>query len=132
MKDLYTVFPGLVCLFSSSQILYVDQSWEYINHSQTHEGGNWDRGCTIPRKGMQKRDFCCSATRPDRRPQDCFKFSVLHPLLSLNYQFSNLWSTRFFNLFSPVEVRGSELKLGRRQVGQLQNSSCGDVSSPRV
>ncbi len=39
---------------------YVDQSWEYINCSQTHEFGNWDRGCAIPRKGIQKWDFPCS------------------------------------------------------------------------
>ncbi len=36
---------------------YVDQSWEYINHSQTRECKN----CAIPRKGIHKWDFPCSA-----------------------------------------------------------------------
>ncbi len=40
---------------------YVDRSWEYINHSQTHECGNWDWGRAIPRKGIHKWDFRCSA-----------------------------------------------------------------------
>ncbi len=35
---------------------YVDRSWEYINHSQTHECGNWDWG----QKGIHKWDFRCS------------------------------------------------------------------------
>jgi hypothetical protein len=35
----------------------VDRSWKYINRSQTHECRNWDRGRTIPRKGIHK----CSA-----------------------------------------------------------------------
>ncbi len=37
------------------------RSWEYINRSQTHEWGNWDWGRAIPRKGIHKWDFCCSA-----------------------------------------------------------------------
>ncbi len=40
---------------------YVDPSWEYINRSQTHECGNWDRGRAIPRKGIHKWDVRCSA-----------------------------------------------------------------------
>ncbi len=41
---------------------YVDQSWDYINLSQTHECGNWDCvGRAIPRKGTHKWDFLCSA-----------------------------------------------------------------------
>jgi hypothetical protein len=40
---------------------YVDQSWEYISRSQTHECGNWDWGRAIPRKGIHKWDFRCSA-----------------------------------------------------------------------
>ncbi len=45
----------------SSPGKYVDRSWEYINHSQTHECRNWDRGHAIPRKGIHKWDFRCSA-----------------------------------------------------------------------
>jgi hypothetical protein len=40
----------------------VDRSWEYINRSQTHESGNWDRGRAILREGIHKWDFCCSVT----------------------------------------------------------------------
>jgi hypothetical protein len=39
----------------------VDQSWEYINHSQTHECGNWEAGRAIPIKGIHKWYFPCSA-----------------------------------------------------------------------
>jgi hypothetical protein len=39
---------------------YVDQAWEYTNHSQTHECGNWDWGRAIPRKGIYIWDFPCS------------------------------------------------------------------------
>ncbi len=39
---------------------YVDWSWEYINRSQTHECGNWDGGCAVPRKGIHTWDFHCS------------------------------------------------------------------------
>ena len=53
------IFPRLICLFCCRK--YVDWSWEYINRSQTHECGNWDWGCTIPRKGIQKWGFHCSA-----------------------------------------------------------------------
>ena len=40
---------------------YVDRSWEYINRTQTREYGNWDWGRAIPRKGIHKWDFSCSA-----------------------------------------------------------------------
>ncbi len=40
---------------------YVDRSWKYINRPQTHESGNWDWGHAIPRKGIHKWDFPCSA-----------------------------------------------------------------------
>jgi hypothetical protein len=46
---------------NSSAGKYVDRSWEYINRSQTHECGNWDGGGAIPRKGIHKWDFRCSA-----------------------------------------------------------------------
>ncbi len=45
---------------------YVDQSWEYINRSQTHECGNWDWGGAIPRKGIHKWNFPCSASTAQR------------------------------------------------------------------
>ncbi len=49
------IFPRSVCLFCWRK--YVDQSWDYINRSQTHECGNWGWGRTIPRKGIHKWDF---------------------------------------------------------------------------
>ncbi len=50
---------------------YVDQSWEYIHRSQTHECGNWDWGLAIPRKGIYKRNCRCSAgARPGTARQD--------------------------------------------------------------
>ncbi len=42
--------------------IYVDRSWDYINHSQPHECGNWDWGRAIPRKGIHKWDFPVSLT----------------------------------------------------------------------
>ncbi len=56
------IFPRWgVCLFCLRK--YVDQSWEYINRSQTHECGNKDWGRAIPRKGIHKRNCRCSAYR---------------------------------------------------------------------
>ncbi len=49
----------IFCLFCWRK--YVDQSWDYINRSQTHECGNWGWGRAIPRKGIHKWDFRCSA-----------------------------------------------------------------------
>ncbi len=46
------IFPRLVCLFCWRK--YVDQSWEYINRSHTHECGNWGWGRAIPRKEIYK------------------------------------------------------------------------------
>jgi hypothetical protein len=40
---------------------YVDRSWEYINRSYTHECGNCDWGRAIPRNGICKWTFRCSA-----------------------------------------------------------------------
>jgi hypothetical protein len=51
VRDLHIFRIGLPFL------QYVDQSWEYINRSQTHECGNWDLGCAIPGKGIHKWDF---------------------------------------------------------------------------
>ncbi len=53
------IFPLSVFLFCWRK--YVDRSWEYINRSQTHECGNWGWGRAIPRKGIHKWDFRCSA-----------------------------------------------------------------------
>ncbi len=54
VRDLYVSRIGL-------PILLRDQSREYINRSQTHEYVNWDWGHAIPRKGIHKWDFPCSA-----------------------------------------------------------------------
>ncbi len=52
------IFPRWVCLFCWRK--YVDWSWEYINRSKTHECGNWGWGRAILRKGIYKRNCCCS------------------------------------------------------------------------
>ncbi len=52
------IFPRSVCLFCWRK--YVDQSWDYINRSQTHQCGNLGWGRPIPRKGIHKWDFHCS------------------------------------------------------------------------
>ncbi len=52
------IFPGLVCLFCCRKVC--GPTWEDINSSQTHECGNCDWGCAIPRKGIHKSDFRCS------------------------------------------------------------------------
>ena len=51
------IFPWSICCCRK----YVDRSWEYINCSQTRECGNWDGGHAIPRKGIHKWYFRCSA-----------------------------------------------------------------------
>ncbi len=51
------IFPQSICLFWCRK--YVDRSREYKNCSKTHECGNLEWGCAIPRKGIHKWDFCC-------------------------------------------------------------------------
>ncbi len=54
------IFPRSVSLFCWRK--YVDRSsWDYVNHSQTHECWNWGWGRAIPRKGIHKGNFLCSA-----------------------------------------------------------------------
>ncbi len=53
------IFPRSVSLFCWRK--YVDRSWDYVNHSQTRECWNWGWGRAIPRKGIHKMDFLCSA-----------------------------------------------------------------------
>ncbi len=56
------IFPRWSCRFCWRK--YVDQPWEYINRSQTHECGNWGWGRAIPRKGIYKRNCRCSVVVP--------------------------------------------------------------------
>ncbi len=39
----------------------VNRSWEYINCSQKHECGNWERSRAVSFLGMHKQDLLCSA-----------------------------------------------------------------------
>jgi hypothetical protein len=64
------IFPICVCerfIYSHNRSAYsgagkyVDRSWEYINHSQTNQCGNWHWGRAIPFMGIHKWDFRCSA-----------------------------------------------------------------------
>ncbi len=65
------IFPGSVCLFCCREIQYVDQSWEYINPSQTHECRSCDSGRTMPRKGIHKWDFPWIGCRYSIEPMVC-------------------------------------------------------------
>ncbi len=51
-------FPGSVCLYSAAW-KYVDRSWEYMLTDTWMWICDW--GHTIPRKGIHKWDFPCSA-----------------------------------------------------------------------
>ena len=55
------VFPPSACLFCWRKYVDCSWAWDYINRSQAHECGNWGWGRAIPRKGIQKWDFLCSA-----------------------------------------------------------------------
>ncbi len=37
-----------------------DRLWEYVNRSQIHECGNWERGRTVSFLGLHKSDLLCS------------------------------------------------------------------------
>jgi hypothetical protein len=81
------IFPPSICLFCCRK--YVDQSWEYVNRSLTHDCGNWDWGCTIPRKGKQKWDFHCSVGRSDYRSEQFSQSLLLLPGIRLSRGFSS-------------------------------------------
>ncbi len=59
VSELY--IPTMELPFLLEEIQYVDGSWDFINRSQTHECRNWGWGHAIPRKGIYKRNFLCSA-----------------------------------------------------------------------
>jgi hypothetical protein len=83
------VFPQSIWLFFCRK--YVDQSWEYINRSQTHDCGNWDWGLALPRKGIYKLNFLCSApfiTYTCHWNLDPWLHSIAVSDLSLNNPFS--------------------------------------------
>jgi hypothetical protein len=58
VSDLYIPLIGIAY---SAVGQYVGRTWEYIDCSQTHECGNWDRGRAIPFLGTHKFKFICSA-----------------------------------------------------------------------
>ncbi len=58
VRDLHISRIDLPILLQGNML---DRSWEYINCSQTHEWGNWDWGRAVPRRGIHKWDFPCSA-----------------------------------------------------------------------
>jgi hypothetical protein len=61
VRNLHISWIGMPILLQGN-MWSVDPSLEYINRSQTHECGNWDRGREIPRKGIHKWDFPCSVS----------------------------------------------------------------------
>ncbi len=55
---LWTIYIPMMDLpILRQEILYMDWSQEYINHSQIQECGNWDWGGANPRKGIHTWDF---------------------------------------------------------------------------
>ncbi len=51
------IVPGSVHIFPPAE--KEDRLWEYINHSQTHECGNWDWDPNIPFLGILVSKFRC-------------------------------------------------------------------------
>ncbi len=86
---------------------YVDPSWEYINRSQTHECGNWYWGRAIPRKGIHKWDFRCSAK----------KLISLSSLLGIQYTIYS--TTAWINV--PQDANWTYFKLHSIEVHFLPN-----------
>ncbi len=85
---------------------YVDLSWEYINHSQTHECGNWDWGRAIPRKGMHKWDFCCTVS-----PLYIYFFYLFFTRISSGTWRACLWAGETRSLsFSPMRWNSASKK----------------------
>ncbi len=102
LLEIYT-FPGSVCLFCCKK--YVDWSWEYINRSQTHKCGNWYWGHAIPRKGIYRCNFLCSAynLRPSGFNNACAWHNVLKPeVFSLQRQNTEISK----QIFPEKEYRG--------------------------
>jgi hypothetical protein len=56
LRAIYIV-PGSVFIFPPAE--WADRWWEYINRSQTHECGNWDRDPDIPFLGIFVSKFRC-------------------------------------------------------------------------
>jgi hypothetical protein len=92
------IFPGSVCLFCCKEMQDVDRSWEHINHSQTHECGNWDWGHASPRKGIHKWDFLavyttrgaiCSKVLPE-------KIYLCLALIAMSDRLCHHWQGCFF------------------------------------
>ncbi len=55
-----SIFPPSICLFCFRK--YVDQSWEYINRSQTHQCGNGIEAPKFPEKEYIKGIFVAVCT----------------------------------------------------------------------
>jgi hypothetical protein len=45
--------------------------WDYINRSQIHECGNWERGLAVSFLGVHKSDLVCSVFFPRLRDSTC-------------------------------------------------------------
>ncbi len=49
---------------AAEKYVIVGRSWEYINGSQTHQGGNCNWGRAVSLLEIHKWDFCCSVPMP--------------------------------------------------------------------
>jgi hypothetical protein len=54
-------------IFLHDRSAYSDAG-KYVDRSQTHKCGNWNWGSAVPRKGIHKWDFPCSAETPTTMP----------------------------------------------------------------
>ncbi len=94
LRDLYISRIGLPILLQGN---YMDGSWKYIHRSQTHECGNQEWGRAIPRKGIHKWDFPCSAVRNKKfkgKKSPSMLFHGLFIASSPKLYFGNLSGTR--------------------------------------
>ncbi len=115
------IFSGSVCLFCCLQICGPILGI-YINHSQTHECGNWDWGCAISRKGIHKWNFYCSAVE---LPYTCTKMCIMQsvkvfsPRCSASYEYQAFLHCHTLHGFSPLSYDFFTLSMSQDKVFSL-------------
>jgi hypothetical protein len=67
------IFIRSVAYFATK---YVDRSWEYVNRSQIHECGNWERGRAVSFLEIDKSDLVGSVYIGELQLSVQFKFGV--------------------------------------------------------
>ena len=95
VRDSYISRISLPILLEGNMWSLVGRSWEYINHSQTHECVNWDWGRWIPRKGIHKWDCPCSVLNVANfySTKALYKKNLWTSLLVYGMGLNLIWST---------------------------------------